>query len=295
VATPLVSVLIPTYDRREAVVGAIDSALAQTVRDLEVLVVDDGSRDGTGTLLAERYGSEPRVRVLRKPNGGCAAARNHGLDASRGAYVGLLDSDDRWRPDFAERQVALLRGHPDAWMAVADGSRASTAGARRLSEWPDFHLSPTLDEVFRGAWSLPSGWMLVGQRLRALRFDGALRRCEDLDLSIRLLASGGRIVGQPEVLWTYSDVDAGPEEPRLTEDRAALWRAVRGVFERHLALAPDARAARRRIHKLERDEARALLASGRAAEARPLLRRWLLRRPFDRAAWRAFLAGRRGG
>jgi glycosyltransferase involved in cell wall biosynthesis len=293
-AALLLSVLIPTFDRREAVVGAIDSALAQTVRDLEVLAIDDGSRDGTAALLAARYGGEPRVRVLAKENGGCASARNHGLDASRGRYVGLLDSDDRWLPSFAERQIAQLERRPDAWMAVSDGLRASTAGARRLSEWPDFHLAPTLDDVFRGAWSLPSGWMLVGERLRTLRFDGGLRRCEDLDLSIRLLAAGGRIVGQPEALWIYSDMDAGPEEPRLTEDRAALWRTARGVFEKHVALAPDARAARRRLRKLEREEARALIACGRAAEARPLLRRWLLRRPFDRAAWRAFLAGRSG-
>jgi hypothetical protein len=104
-----VCVLIPTYNRRAELVGAIDSVLAQSYDACHALVIDDGSTDGTATMLADRYGSNERVRWLRlEDNRGVAVARNLGLAQARGEYVAFLDSDDRWKSWKLELQVACL-------------------------------------------------------------------------------------------------------------------------------------------------------------------------------------------
>lgn len=103
----LVSTVIPTYNRREELTRAIDSALAQTYGNQEVLVVDDGSTDGTAQMLAQRYSD--RVRCICRPNGGVSSARNQGMREARGEFIALLDSDDEWLPMKLEKQMALLQ------------------------------------------------------------------------------------------------------------------------------------------------------------------------------------------
>src|SRR5438105_3695305 len=95
----LVSVVVPTFNRAYCLSQAVDSALSQTHRDVEVIVVDDASRDATPELMRERYGNEPRVRYYRLPsNGGVARARNTALEKATGDFIAFLDSDDVWKP-----------------------------------------------------------------------------------------------------------------------------------------------------------------------------------------------------
>jgi GT2 family glycosyltransferase len=292
---PLVSVLVPTLNRRAVVTGAVESALAQTVPDLEVIVVDDGGSDGTLEHLGERFHAEPRVKLIRQANRGLAGARNRALEASTGRFVGLLDDDDRWLPTFVERQVALLEAQPGAWVACANGRPEVHRAGRPadLVSWPGYR--PDLDHLalFTGGWSVPSGWMLRGDQARALRFDERFRRCEDHELLLRVCAAGGRIAMQPEALFLYADAHDGPGEARLTADRAAMIASLRTALVLHQHEAPDPRAVRRHLQKLEREEVRAHLEQGRAGEVRRLATRWLLRRPFDRAAWHAWWRSRR--
>jgi glycosyltransferase involved in cell wall biosynthesis len=124
----LVSVVIPTYNRAYCIAATVDSVLAQTHRNVEVLVVDDGSTDGTLELLARTYAAEPRVRALSQPNGGVCAARNHGLREARGEFVALLDSDDLWLPWKLEAQLACLRAAPDAGMIWTDMDAITPGG-----------------------------------------------------------------------------------------------------------------------------------------------------------------------
>ena len=105
---PLVSVVMPAYNAEPYLADALDSALAQTHRQLEIIVVDDGSTDGTPDVLA-RYADEPRVRAVRQENAGPAAARNRGLAEAQGQYVAFLDADDLWAPHKLEEQLALFR------------------------------------------------------------------------------------------------------------------------------------------------------------------------------------------
>jgi len=105
---PAVSVIIPTFNRRDLVVEAVRSVLDQTFRDLEAVVVDDGSEDGTRDAV-EALGDE-RVRYVRKPHSGIASTRNRGIREARGALLAFLDSDDLWVRDKLEKQLPLLEG-----------------------------------------------------------------------------------------------------------------------------------------------------------------------------------------
>ena len=104
---PLVSILIPAYNSEEWVADAIRSAIAQTWQRKEIIVVDDGSSDGTAEV-AQRFASKD-VTVVSTKNQGAAAARNHALQLSKGDYIQWLDADDLLAPDKIERQLAALR------------------------------------------------------------------------------------------------------------------------------------------------------------------------------------------
>jgi len=108
---PRFSVVIPTYNRMTFVVKAIDSVLNQTCADYELIIVDDGSTDGTEQAL-ERYGE--KICFLRQDNAGVSAARNAGIRQARGEWVAFLDSDDEWAPDYLATQMRHIWRYPQA-------------------------------------------------------------------------------------------------------------------------------------------------------------------------------------
>jgi glycosyltransferase involved in cell wall biosynthesis len=112
-----VSVIIPAYNSAATVAACVESCLAQRHDDFEVVVVDDGSRDATPDVLA-RFGE--RIRFIRQPNGGIAAARNAGVRAARGDYIAWMDNDDLMHPDRLRLQEAVLEAHPDVMMVCSD-------------------------------------------------------------------------------------------------------------------------------------------------------------------------------
>jgi glycosyltransferase involved in cell wall biosynthesis len=109
-----VSVVIPVYDGEAYVAEAIDSVLAQTHTPIEVICIDDGSRDRSAEILA----GYRNIRTIRQANTGCTGARNAGIAAARGDYVAFIDQDDKWRPNRLEVQMAALAAHPDAGYAL---------------------------------------------------------------------------------------------------------------------------------------------------------------------------------
>ncbi len=116
----LVSVIIPTYNRVKTIERAVNSVLAQTWTEQEVIVVDDGSTDQTGEIL-KVYGD--KIRVIRQQNGGVSAARNAGIKAATGEIISFLDSDDEWLPSKTERQgeicTSSARNQPELSVAFA--------------------------------------------------------------------------------------------------------------------------------------------------------------------------------
>ena len=105
---PLISVIVPVYNVAAWLPRCVDSILAQTYENLEILLVDDGSTDGSGNICEEYAKKDTRIRVLHKENGGLSSARNAGLDAAAGAYIGFVDSDDWIAPEmYAELRRTL--------------------------------------------------------------------------------------------------------------------------------------------------------------------------------------------
>lgn len=239
---PSVTVVIPTYNGARFLRDAIDSALAQTWKDLEVLVIDDGSTDETPSVLAA-YGTQ--LRSMRKPNGGTASALNVGIRAARGEWVAWLSSDDMWEPTKIERQMEAARRHPDAGLIYTDYLQVDDEG-RTIG-------------LFRGP--CPKG--RVGRVLRILRtmyinanstlirrtvfdsvgfYDETEPTALDLDMFLRIIERYD-IVHVPEPLLKYRVHPGQITKKPFTPDRAVA-RALRrlggfpgalGVAE-HLAM-----------------------------------------------------------
>lgn len=119
------SVIIPTYNREGFVARAVESVLAQTCQDFEIIVVDDGSTDGTEAVLRPY---RDRIRYLRQSNQGSSAARNRGIRESCGQYIAFLDSDDFWHPDKLARTEEAVEAHPDAGLFYSDFRMVTPAG-----------------------------------------------------------------------------------------------------------------------------------------------------------------------
>lgn len=197
---PLVSVIIPAYNAERFLTRAMRSALAQTYPHLELIVVDDGSTDGTaGIIRAFRDG---RVRHLSQPNRGQGAARNLGIRASTGRYVTFLDADDVYLPQKVERQVGFLTTHPECEIVFCDAlhfySRRPYKLLVRKSRPDPFDM---LRELLRASFVNPNTMMIVGDTLRGgFLFREDRYYPEEWDLCLRLARAGRRFAHQPEGL-----------------------------------------------------------------------------------------------
>ena len=107
----MISVIIPLYNKEKTVANTIQTVLGQTFRDFEIVIVDDGSTDGSVGEVEKI--DDPRIRLIRQQNAGVSAARNKGVEEARGEYVAFLDADDEWRPDYLATQYALTQKYPD--------------------------------------------------------------------------------------------------------------------------------------------------------------------------------------
>ncbi|RNE90207.1 glycosyltransferase family A protein [Marichromatium sp. AB31] len=238
--TPRVSAVIPAYDAAAHIVGAVESVLAQTLAGVEVVVVDDGSRDATAELLA---GFCERIRVIRQPNGGLSNARNRGIAEARGTFVAFLDADDRWHPDKLARQLARLESDP-ALGFCSTRTRVEDPAGRLLNHWdcPD-DAGTLLETLFLRNGAVPgSGSGVMVRRdlfARVGGFDESLRSLEDIDMWMRLAAvSGYACIDEPLTLVVKHP---GSMSRNLAVMRAAALRVMRK--NRHLL----PRAARGRL------------------------------------------------
>jgi glycosyltransferase involved in cell wall biosynthesis len=256
-------VAIPAFNAERFLGEALDSVAAQTYRDLETIVVDDGSTDGTAGVAASR----PGVRLHHRARGGPAAARNAAISEGTGELIALLDADDVWQPSKLEEQVARLDGRPDLLLVSTwvDGRSPARAGAllegrvtRRLVERNDLTTSTV---VFRRAAFLAAGGFDEDPRLISV---------EDYDLWLRLSVLGpfGQ-VGRPLALRRRHGANLSRDALRLNR------RTLRVIekFERQPAAAEHGRAIARRKAELLYLIGRQRLGRGHSAGARAALRR----------------------
>lgn len=244
---PRVSVIIPTFNATCTIAKAVESVLAQTFRDLEIIVVDDGSTDDTAAIAAAY---RDRIIYIYQENQERAAARNRGLAEASGEYVAFLDADDLWAPAKLERQVAVLDAHPEVLVVYSQATVIDGAGRPRLSGYRPRTLGSGPDEpafmLDRLVLSNCVPMSTSVARLTAVResggFDVRFRYPEDWDLWLRL-ASRGRFTFLAEPLASYR-VES--------EERAAAAVASEPVVAQGLlvigkasaaGLAPELRAA----------------------------------------------------
>lgn len=239
---PAVSVVIPAWNAAWCIRRAVDSVLAQTHRDFELIVVDDGSTDDTAAALA-RYGA--RVLVVAKRNGGLSSARNAGIAAARGAYVALLDADDWWLPEKLARQVAWMDAHPEAAFC-STAARVVNPHGEPIGEWrcrPS--AGSALEAIFSANGYVAGSGSAVLARRGALEaaggFDETLRSLEDIDMWMRLAARGGYhyideplavVVKRPDSMSRQLDVMRAAAIAVMRKNRHLLPADKRGAFWR---------------------------------------------------------------
>ncbi|MBI2987461.1 MAG: glycosyltransferase [Deltaproteobacteria bacterium] len=183
---PLVSVVIPTYNRWPMLCEAIESVLRQSFKDFELIVVDDGSEDGTVGNLMKCFSN---LRVPSQPRRGVAAARNLGVRCSSGRYLAFLDSDDLWRPKKLEAQAGFMMASPQA--EICQTEEIWIRHGRRVNPRRK-HRKPSGD-LFRASLDLclisPSAVMMTRELFdRVGGFDETFAVCEDYDLWLRVTA-----------------------------------------------------------------------------------------------------------
>ncbi|MBL8862847.1 MAG: glycosyltransferase [Planctomycetes bacterium] len=244
---PRVSVIVPTYQGEAFVRETIESVLAQTYRDFELIVCDDGSTDGT-LAVVRAFGD--RLRLVTQPNRGVAAARNHAADSARGEILAFLDHDDLWEPGMLATLVPLLDADPGTGLVYADAWIVDKHGALRgrRGEYLQYRSGSVFDDLLRGNF-IPVETTLVRAALyRELGgSDERLRYLEDYELCLRV-ARRTRIGFHPEPLARYRIHERNlshEREPMLMEWIAVLegLRAPAGGLEpRQLEIVLDEEA-----------------------------------------------------
>jgi len=203
---PRVSVLVPAYNGEAFVGEALASLRAQTFRDFEAIVVDDGSTDGTAALVAKIAAADSRFRLIRQANGGTQAARNAALAVARGPWVGLLDQDDVWLPLKLEAQCALADADPRANLLftnyqVWDGTRTLETRYTRRDKFPEGDVAVRLARSCLFGASTVMVPRALAVELRG--FDPELRNAGDWDMWLRVAERGIHARGSFEPLVLY--------------------------------------------------------------------------------------------
>jgi glycosyltransferase involved in cell wall biosynthesis len=240
---PGVSVIIPTFNRANVISETIDSVLAQTYRDIEIIIVDDGSTDDTAKKLSI-YGD--RIRIVYQQNAGTSAARNRGIEVSNAKLIAFQDSDDLWKPTKLERQVSLLsRLDSSVPCCLCNAIMQNLYGDGR--ELLSFDISGISSQYQEGLWLnvtevLASRSVLFNQTVAVRRaalekvggFDADLRTAEDYDLSLRLSLEGPwGFIAEPLTIWRAGATNSLSK--MAVQDQIKLKENEIKIFERMLS------------------------------------------------------------
>ena len=282
---PAVSVIMPALNAGATIGPAIESVLRQTMADLELLVVDDGSSDDTPAVVTRFAQADPRVRLLAQANAGPGPARNAGFRAGAGRFYAFLDSDDEWAPRFLEAQLSILAAWPE--VDVVCGNAWNRGGARDGQPARPVGVGPEEIPLVEMLGNEQAFFIMSVFRRTVIDavggFDPAMFTNEEYEMWIRAALSGFRFVRNPEPLGWYAcrSGSLSSSDARMVEGILRVYAKTRPLLapasmERAIL---DRQVARFEI-ELMAIHARTSLARGdRAAAARHL----------------AALHGRRGG
>ena len=236
----LVSVLVPTYNGAGHIGETLESILAQTYGEVEAVVIDDGSTDGTPEV-AEGFG--PRVRCIRQANAGTAAARNTGLKHAKGEFIALLDHDDLWLPEKLERQIPRFAedsriGLVVAWMEVFDSATGEVKGTYEppaelgVHDMLGYTLPPVQTMVFRR-----SALEKIGG------FDATCLGTDDWDINIRI-AKEYRVVSVAKIL-----ARARMHSSQQGKNGTQMYKNCMRVLDKHEQTHPGCAECRKAVRK----------------------------------------------
>jgi glycosyltransferase involved in cell wall biosynthesis len=214
-----VSVIIPAYNCAEYLPEAIDSVLAQTNSNFEIIVVDDGSTDQTPEVL---YHYKGQITSIRQPNQGVAVARNHGIQQAKGEWIAFLDADDIFLPDKLAAQLALADADPELGIIHSGWQRVDSQGQVLMTVEP-WHQIPelSLESWLRWKPVLPSAMLFKRQWLEQIGgFDRRFPPAEDTELVLRLALLGCQAKWLPQVTVKYRQHDASAMHKGLPQAKS---------------------------------------------------------------------------
>lgn len=273
-----VTVIIPTFNRRTLLLAALSSVFTQTYQDYEILVVDDGSTDGTREALAPL---SAKVRYCWKPHGGEASARNRGVREATTPYIAFLDSDDLWEPTFLHTTISTLESDP-ALALVATGCVVIPAQERR----PRIRESALRGDLFQALFvrNFITASAVVVRRAcfqRVGLFNESLDQAEDYDLWLRIARDYPiAFINQPLCRWRKH---AGNLSGKELRHRVCTLQVVESHYDPR-RISPL--LYRRRRSRLQVSLGRALLEVGRTEEAKGCFREAIALTPFRFRPWR---------
>lgn len=218
-----VSIIIPCFNAGDYVVAAVDSALAQTYADVEVVVVDDGSTDPRTIEVLDGL-QRPRTRIVRQANGGPSAARNRAVREATGEYILPLDADDLFDPTYAEKAVAKINSGPDIGIVYCDAMKFGAAsGVWRLPAYTVREM--VIDNViFCSGLYRKADWQAVGGYNEKLR-----RGMEDYEFWIKIIGLGRDVRKIDEPLFHYR-IQQSSRTTQFMDDNSAVVATYAEIF-----------------------------------------------------------------
>lgn len=222
---PLVSVIMPAYNAEELIGAAMDSVLSQTVTDLELIVIEDCSKDRTRDVIDAYAQRDPRIRVLlNEQNMGVAKTRNRGIEVARGDYIAFLDSDDVWHPEKLCAQIRKMT-EEDAQISYCSYAIIGPQGDKVRADY----LVPervTYEDLLTENCMQCSAMLIRAEVVRKLMFNTEYFH-EDYILGLDMLRLGYRAVGCSEILlnWRYIENSRSFNKWRAAKNRWAIYRA----------------------------------------------------------------------
>lgn len=218
--SPRVSVIIPCYNHGEFLDETVDSVLAQTFTDFEIIIVDDGSTDPETVRLLKGY-QRPKTTVLHTPNGGVSAARNTGIERARGGYILPLDADDRIAPTYMEKAVAILDARPEVGVVYCDEEMFG----EREGKWdlPEYDpVAELFDNLIHpAAFFRKTDWEKVGGYSSAFLYGW-----EDWDFWVSMSELNKKVSKIPEILYYYRVRSVSRDHSMLLRHKLAMMTLI---------------------------------------------------------------------
>ena len=257
-----VSVIMPVYNSARFVSAALESVLGQSLRDIEVVAIDDGSTDGSGEMLDQMARGDGRVRVVHRENRGIVATLNEGLEMARGKYIARMDSDDVAMPERFARQVAFFNEHPEH-VCVGGLVLLMDAAGRPLQVLRPPMEHEEIDRAHMGGHTSivhPAAMMRAETVRRVGGYSPGIRFAQDLDLWLRL-AEVGKLANIPSVVLKYR-VHADSITSRHAEEQLNCMRQSCDLARARRGIAGQVEIARHWRAEGEKQKAEAMLNFG---------------------------------